>query len=52
MSIKKFITEKLLKANSVIDIINDANTPSEKGFVFEGIANIFIKFNFLTDFFN
>lgn len=52
MSIKKFIVEKLLKANSVIDIINDANTPSEKGFVFEGIANILIKFNFLTDFFN
>ena len=52
MSIKKFIVEKLLKANSVIDIINDANTPSEKGFAFEGIANILIKFNFLTDFFN
>ncbi len=52
MSIKKFITERLLKANSVIDIINDANTHSEKGFAFEGIANILIKFNFLTDFFN
>jgi hypothetical protein len=52
MSIKKFIVEKLLKANSVIDIINDSNTPSEKGFAFEGIANILIKFNFLTDFFN
>jgi len=52
MSIKKFIVEKLLKANNIIDIINDTKTPSEKGFAFEGIANILIKFNFLTDYFN
>ena len=52
MNIKTFIVEKLLKSDTISDIINDINEYGTKGISFEGIANILIKFNFLTDFFD
>jgi len=45
MSIKKFI-EYIITIDNVDDILNSCNTQSEKGFIFERLFDIVIKFGF------
>ena len=45
MIVNDFITSVSL-LNNIDDILNDCKTPSEKGFIFERLFDIIIKFGF------
>ena len=45
MNIKNFI-EYIITFNNVDDILDNCNTQSEKGFIFERLFDIIIKFGF------